>query len=245
METLTRKQRQERRGQGPKTRLTNALKDQFVTSVRSGAPPSVACDYVGISRTTLAKWMRTADLAAAKRWNDRDQFERLCMVFALEFRQAQGQAGMLVWGTIASAAGMTRERPTRRRTRQIITAGDQAIEIGANGEVSGGRIEQVIIETDEAPPDWRAAQVAGKIMRPAEMGEPQAEPETPASTITGRQVYDRLQQIKQERAELLRRAEPIEAVATVNSNGDEPAIVNTDGEDDPGAGHQADGGGAG
>ena len=217
-------ERARRKRQGPRTRLTKALITQVATTIRSGTPAPAAWAYAGVSRTTVQTWMRRAADAEGKRWNDRDQLDRQCLELREAIRQAEGQAAVLLHGAMAQAAGLTRERPKVRTVRQRVVGDDTSVD--ENGQVTGGRIVEVIIEEREVAPDWRAAAHIGRYRFPETM-DPDQEPErdeAAAPAISSTTLYDRLLRATQAEATRVT-PEVIEATATVTREGDEETVT--------------------
>lgn len=190
MENLSARQRAWRKAASPRTRLTQKMQEDICASLRLGTPRTIAAEAAGISRNTLTVWMRTAHQAERKHWNDRSQIERRCLLLREAIRQAEAEAALRVHGQIASAAGLTRERPTKRVTRQRIVGGT----VDDRGQVSGGTLAEAIIETVELPGDWRAAAHLASYRWPVEMGGAE-EPEPEVTVMPdSRVMFARLQQ---------------------------------------------------
>lgn len=192
LENISKAERKARQAIGPRTRLTQKLADSFCMAISTSGNPAAACRYVGIDQSTLSTWRRTAAEAAKKRWDDRSEMERRCLQFDSAVTLAEGQFQMRLYGSIASAAGATRVRPTKKIRRTILHGGVLA----DDGSVTGAEVHsQVLIEEEQAE-DWRAAQALGKMAWPEEMGDRVAPEEAAApvgSLITGPMVFDRLQ----------------------------------------------------
>jgi hypothetical protein len=199
LENLSKRERDNRKQAALKTRLTQRLVDDLCAAIRSGAPLELCYAHAGISRQQVAFWSRLAAEAEGKKWNDRSQLERRCVAMKRAVRQAEGEAGLRIHGTIAQAAGLTRERPKQTETKVKIIGGT----VKPDGTIEGGRVVESHITTKELAPDWHAAQTLGKNRFPDAFGAPVIElvDESPGGPeITGQFVYDLLQRTKQARA---------------------------------------------
>lgn len=206
IESLSKKQRDERRKVTPNTRLTTKLTRDLANAVSIGTPLNIACDLVGIHPDTFRRWMKWAAAAEVKHWNDRTQIERRCIMLKTEVTKAQGQAGSRTHLAIARAAGLTRDPVTSKVvTSRIVGTRDAPITVSPDGQVSGGEVEEVVVETREHPPEWRAAVALAKYRFPADMGEPVltgADSATAAAVSTGvtaAMMVERLRQIAEDR----------------------------------------------
>lgn len=142
---------------GQTTRLTRQVIADLVNSLKTGASIEAASEFVWISRTTFYAWQREAAVARRKHARNRTQRDRLLIEFDAGVRQAIADYAMRANMGLASAAGLTRERPKRRRTTQRVVARDgAAVSVDANGQVSGGVVIEVQITEEELAPDWRA-----------------------------------------------------------------------------------------
>lgn len=184
---LSKAERARRKAAGPAHRITPKLIADVSNAVRTGTPLNLVADFAGVSRQTLGAWLHRAADAERKKWNQRTQYDRSCIALAEGVRQAQGEAAMRITGAIANAAGMT---TTKLKTTKTVVrqTGDQVT---------------TTTEERELPADWRAAAHLGRVRFPVEMGALEvSELETPAGqAMTPSQVYDRLQEIRRQRAE--------------------------------------------
>ena len=226
---LSAAERARRKQAGPRTRLTRKLIEQVTTTIRSGTPAPAAWSYAGVNRSTVQMWMRTANQAEGKRWNDRTQLDRLCLELQESVRQAEGQAAVLLHGAMAQAAGLTRERPKIRTIRQRIVGDDTTVD--EQGRVSGGRVTEVIVEEREVAPDWRAAAHIGRYRFPETMSpEPAPDEDTTAApTVDSRTLYERL--LRATQAPDPRVTEAIETTAIVTRDEN---VTRDEAEDDDG-----------
>jgi hypothetical protein len=223
MELLSKAERDRRKRIGPKTRLTQQVTDDVTTALGTCGLLSFAADYVGIDRKILGTWLREGERASHVKWSERTQFERRCVIFREAVREAMGQFGLRVVSVQAQAAGMTKERPTITTTRRHITAA----RLTAEGKIEGGTEADIVIETRELAPDWRAAVQLGKTVFPDELGDPEPEedPEAAGSVVTSAMLKERIEALRRERAERDEEAAAVidaEVVETENQDEGDP-----------------------
>lgn len=161
----------DRAAAGRPIRLTHQVQEDIISGVRTGAPVHWCAEFVGVSRGELRRWRREADAAIYKPQRQWTDLERRCVAFFAALRQAEADAGMRLHMALASSAGLTRERPKRRRTVQRVVA-DGAAELSVNehGQVAGGRVVEVQVIEEELAPNFQAMKVLGATRFPEEMG---------------------------------------------------------------------------
>lgn len=182
---LSAAQKRERKAQGPRTRLTAKLTKDVAAAVETAMPMALVADLVGVNRGTLSEWMQRGAAAERKRYDQREQMDRLCLVFVQEVRLAQGRAASRVHQPIAKAAGMFGPQYVSKTTKRT----------GADGTV------ELVEEKIELRPDWRAAAHLGEVRFPLELGGvPEPEPDRPAGVdLSPEQLMDRIRQIARQR----------------------------------------------
>lgn len=145
--------------------------DDIISSVRTGSPIDWCAEIVGVDAKELAKWRREADAALYKPRRDWTELERRAVEFFARLRQAEADAGMRIHMAGAQLAGLTRERPKRRRTRQrVVSSEGTEVTVDDNGNVQGGRIIEVEIIEEELAPSLGALKMIAAYRFPETMG---------------------------------------------------------------------------
>lgn len=167
----------ERTRAGRPARLTKQVQDDIIASVRTGCPVHRAARYVWVTDTEMRAWRREADAALHKPRRQRTSLERSCVEFFAKLHQAQAVAYMRWHMEVAKGAGMTRERPKRRRTVQrILSLDGNTVAVDDEGRVTGGRVVEVQVIEEELAPDPRMLKLLAEVsfpdeLRPVQEGE--------------------------------------------------------------------------
>lgn len=199
---------------GRPPRLTQQLIEDVVASVRTGVPVNRAFEYAWVWPSVARRWRMTAAAAEAKVPRNRSQLERLCVELWSRIRQAEADAAMRFHMTAASMAGITRERPKRRRTRQrvIADAGAELV-VDERGEVHGGRVIEVTIEEEELAPNATMLRALGAVRFPEQFASPPEEADGPeARQVSTDELWRALERAR-ERAGIIIEAEVVEEQA--------------------------------
>lgn len=190
--SLTPEQVKKRRTQTLPYRLTPKVIEEYCAAIRSGAPLSMAANFIGVDPRTVERWNAVAAVAERKHFSERSQLERLCIEFRKQVIKAEGEAGLRIHRSIAEAGGVIGGVRTVSMTTKTTHHDNEGKPTGST----------VVERVTEVPPDWRAALAVGRYRFPAQMGDVViVDTETDSGPdVSPGAIWERLQQVRRERS---------------------------------------------